>query len=39
MGPLAGLAMRDTVRAEWTKLRTSPGTIWLLLGMVALTME
>ena len=23
--------------AEWAKLRTSPGTIWLLLGVVALT--
>jgi len=25
------------VRAEWTKLRTLPGTIWLLLGAVAVT--
>ena len=23
------------LRAEWTKLRTSPGTVWLLLGAVA----
>jgi ABC-2 type transport system permease protein len=32
-----GPAVRDTLRAEWTKVRTSPGTIWLLLGMAALT--
>ena len=25
------------LQAEWTKLRTSPGTAWLLLGVVALT--
>jgi ABC-2 type transport system permease protein len=25
------------LRAEWTKLRTSPGTVWLLLGIVAAT--
>ena len=29
--------LRDAVRAEWTKLRTLPGTGWLLLGMVAAT--
>jgi len=29
--------MRTALRAEWTKLRTSPGTIWLLLAAVALT--
>ena len=28
---------RDALRAEWTKLRTLPGTIWLLLGVVATT--
>jgi ABC-2 type transport system permease protein len=27
----------NTLHAEWTKLRTSPGTIWLLLGIVAAT--
>ena len=27
----------SSFRAEWTKLRTSPGTIWLLLGVIALT--
>jgi ABC-2 type transport system permease protein len=26
-----------SLHAEWTKLRTVPGTIWLLLGVVALT--
>lgn len=29
--------MSTALRAEWTKLRTSPGTIWLLLATVALT--
>ena len=29
--------MRDAVHAEWTKLRTAPGTIWLLLAVIALT--
>ena len=27
----------SSLNAEWTKLRTSPGTVWLLLGVVALT--
>jgi ABC-2 type transport system permease protein len=27
----------NALHAEWTKLRTSPGTIWLLLGVIALT--
>lgn len=27
----------NTVRSEWTKLRTSPGTAWLLLGVVVTT--
>ena len=27
--------MRDALRAEWTKLRTNPGTFWLLLGVPA----
>jgi ABC-2 type transport system permease protein len=29
--------MRRAVRAEWTKLRTSPGTAWLLAGVVVAT--
>lgn len=29
--------MRQALHAEWTKLRTSPGTIWLLLAVIALT--
>jgi ABC-2 type transport system permease protein len=29
--------MRGALRAEWTKLRTAPGTIWLLLAVVVLT--
>ena len=31
------LAAGDALRAEWTKLRTSPGTIWLLAGVTVLT--
>jgi ABC-2 type transport system permease protein len=31
------MTMREATRAEWTKLRTRPGTGWLLLGAVALT--
>ena len=27
----------SALRSEWTKLRTSPGTVWMLLGIVALT--
>jgi len=27
----------NSLHAEWTKLRTVPGTVWLLLGVVALT--
>jgi ABC-2 type transport system permease protein len=27
----------SSLHAEWTKLRTVPGTIWLLLGVIALT--
>jgi ABC-2 type transport system permease protein len=30
-------SMPSALRAEWTKLRTSPGTGWLLLAVVALT--
>jgi ABC-2 type transport system permease protein len=29
--------MTDALRAEWTKLRTSPGTAWILLAIVVLT--
>jgi ABC-2 type transport system permease protein len=29
--------MQDALRAEWTKARTLPGTGWLLLAAVALT--
>jgi len=31
------VSMRDTLHAEWTKLRTAPGTFWLLFAAVALT--
>jgi ABC-2 type transport system permease protein len=38
VGPrVPGPIVWDTLRAEWTKVRTSPGTTWLLIGMVALT--
>ena len=26
-----------SIRAEWTKLRTAPGTAWLLLTVIVLT--
>jgi ABC-2 type transport system permease protein len=29
--------MREALHAEWTKLRTAPGTIWLLLAVIATT--
>ena len=29
--------MTDALRAEWTKLRTSPSTAWILLAIVVLT--
>jgi ABC-2 type transport system permease protein len=29
--------MRDALYAEWTKLRTIPGTVWLLLTAIAVT--
>ena len=29
--------MKPALHAEWTKLRTLPGTGWLLLGVVAAT--
>jgi ABC-2 type transport system permease protein len=33
----AGPGLRDALHAEWTKVRTSPGTIWLLLAIIVLT--
>ncbi len=33
----AGAGLRDALRAEWTKQRTSPGTAWLLLAVAAVT--
>jgi ABC-2 type transport system permease protein len=33
----AGDALMNAVHAEWTKLRTLPGTGWLLLAVIALT--
>jgi ABC-2 type transport system permease protein len=32
-----GMALRDAIRAEWTKQRTTAGPAWLLLGVIALT--
>jgi ABC-2 type transport system permease protein len=32
----AGPGLRDGLRAEWTKLRTAPGTLWLLLAVIVL---
>jgi ABC-2 type transport system permease protein len=29
--------MRDALHSEWTKLRTAPGTIWLILAFITLT--
>jgi ABC-2 type transport system permease protein len=36
--PAQTTSMRQALHAEWTKLRTVSGTIWLLLGTIALTM-
>src|SRR5262249_20924817 len=38
-GPLhlARARIRDALHAEWTKLRTVPGTFWLLAAAIALT--
>jgi len=33
----AGAGLRDALHAEWAKQRTSPGTAWLLLTVVATT--
>jgi uncharacterized membrane protein len=35
--PAGWTSMREAMHAEWTKLRTVPGTIWLLLAVIALT--
>lgn len=32
-------SLHDALHAEWTKLRTSPGTIWTLLALVVLTVS
>jgi ABC-2 type transport system permease protein len=34
----SGMSMRDALHAEWTKLRTAPGTRWLLLGVIMATL-
>jgi len=35
--PTAGTGLRDALHAEWTKLRTAPGTFWLVFAAVTLT--
>ena len=35
--PTAGTGLRDALHGEWTKLRTAPGTFWLVSAAVALT--
>ena len=35
--PAGWTSTREALHAEWTKLRTAPGTIWLLLAVIALT--
>jgi ABC-2 type transport system permease protein len=35
--PAWGANLREALHAEWTKLRTASGTIWLLLAVIALT--
>jgi ABC-2 type transport system permease protein len=35
--PTAWASMREALHAEWTKLRTVPGTIWLLAAVIAAT--
>ena len=32
-----GPGLREALHAEWTKLRTTPGTVWLLLAIIAVT--
>lgn len=36
-GALRASSLRDALHAEWTKLRTLPGTIWLVLAIAGLT--
>ncbi|MDQ2875415.1 MAG: ABC transporter permease [Actinomycetota bacterium] len=36
-GPGSWASTREALHAEWTKLRTAPGTIWLLLAVITLT--
>jgi ABC-2 type transport system permease protein len=33
----AGPGLRDVLHAEWTKVRTTPGTAWLLLAVIVVT--
>jgi len=33
----AGPGLRDVLHAEWTKLRSAPGALWLLLAAIGLT--
>jgi ABC-2 type transport system permease protein len=35
--PAAGTGLQHALHAEWTKVRTAPGPVWLLLGAAALT--
>jgi ABC-2 type transport system permease protein len=35
--PAVWMSMREALHAEWTKLRTAPGTIWLLLAVITAT--
>jgi ABC-2 type transport system permease protein len=35
--PKGWASMREALHAEWTKLRTAPGTIWLLPAVITLT--
>jgi ABC-2 type transport system permease protein len=37
--PGALAILRDALHAEWTKLRTTAGTVWLLLGTVVVTVS
>jgi ABC-2 type transport system permease protein len=37
LGPAGWTIMGEALRAEWTKLRTVPGTGWLLLAVMAVT--
>ncbi len=35
--PAGWMRMREALHAEWTKLRTAPGTTWLLFAVIAAT--